>query len=361
MVISEIQASQVLTGCRKTLGLPANPDSPVDDTLLAAMLRRSAGILCPCSRTALRGALIESLQYLGEEEGSLSDRIDDAIEGLIIGGDLLELNDVSTDDPSVKGTWVFAAPPSFVVRPGGMIFLIGVVPDHDTFLPLSLASRVRYEGFTRILVPCPDEDLPGELSDFGLHELSERVWLRSPKAQSPDGLITGMEHRLESQPRSGTMENLEILDPVKPVTFYRGRWTVPKTQTGTFVARRPQDFGAPIWCFVRLTNGISERLVDLPVTRSRWRGCDVAWYLQMAIDYSRGNPQRYRRRRTDAGVRLDFFSPLPQWSQRRLMIFGQPVPREKSLLSYVLPGTQAETEEKFLRDRLWLVRSEDSD
>ncbi len=360
-MIFEIHAADVIAASRKILGLSTNPDNPIDDPFLASLLRRTAGILCPCSRAALRSALSESLQYLAEEQNTLSDRISGAIERLIIGGDLLELSDVSTDDPLAKGTWVFAAPPSFVIRSGGTIFLTGIVPDHDTFLPHALASRVVDEGFTRILVPGPDEDLPGELSELGLQELSEAVWLRSPRAQSPESLIGGMETRLASQPYSGEIENLEILDPSMPVAFYRGRWTRPKALSGTFVARRPQEFGSPIWCFVRVTDGSAERLVDLPVTRSRWRGCDVAWHLQMAIDHCRGNPQRYRRRQTGAGVRLDFFSPLPQWSERRLMIFGRSVPRERSLLSYLLPADQAGTEEQFLRDMLWLVPSEDSE
>jgi hypothetical protein len=41
------------------------------------------------------------------------------------------------------------------------------------------------------------------------------------------------------------------------------------------------------------------------------------------------------------------------------MVFGAPVPREKSLMSYHLSAVEAETEERFLRKQLWLARSED--
>ena len=361
MVIAEIDPGNVLTGCRQTMGLPNSPDASVEDTLLAALLRRSAGNLCPCSRTALRAALLESLQYLVEDGDTLSDRIDLIIEGLIVGGDLLELSEVATDDPAVKGTWVFAAPPSYVVRPGGSIFLTGVVPDQDTFLPQSLASRITYEGLTRLIVPKPEEDLADELREHGLQELPEILWLKTPGPEAAEDMLNAMERRLESLPRSGTVENLQILDPVQRVTYYPGRWTSPKTQTGTFVARRPQDYGAPIWCFVRLDNGVTDRVLDLPLRKTRWRGCDVAWHLQMAIDHCRNYSQLYRRRRIDDDVRLDFFSPLPQWSQRRLMIFGCPVPRENSLMSYILPAAEAGPEERFLQERLWLARTDDSD
>lgn len=361
MVIAEVEPRDVLAVCRQTMGLPDSLDTSVEDPLLAALLRRSAGIFCPCSRTALRVALLESLKYLDENEDTLSDRTDLIIDGLIVGGDLLELSEVATDDPAVKGTWVFAAPPSYVTRPGGSIFLAGIVPDQDTFLPHSLASRITYEGFTRVIVPEPEEDLTGKLHEYGLQELSENVWLKTPNPEAAEDMLNAMERRLESMPRSGAVEDLQILDPAQRVTYYRGRWIAPKTQTGTFVARRPQDYGAPIWCFARLANGIPDRILDLPLRKTRWRGCDVAWHLQMAIDHCGNNPQLYRHRRIDCGVRLDFFSPLPQWSQRRLMIFGYPIPRENSLMSYILPAAEAGPEECFLRERLWLARTDDSD
>lgn len=359
-MIEEITGEQVLTGCRQTLGLPVSSDEPIDDTLIAALLRRAGGILCPCSRTALRAALLESLQGLSED-ASLSDRIDSILEGLIIGGDLLELHDVTTADQAAKGTWVFAAPPSFVERPDRSIFLTGTVPDQDTFLPPSLASRVRHEGFVRVLRPEQDEEMVSALLDLGLQELSDQVWLKSPKPETPEVLLSGYQRQLELQPHSGEVREMLILDPTSSVRFYPKRWTSPSTNhSGTFVARRPQEFGAPIWCLAQLNEGQVLKLIDLPPRRSRWRGSDIAWHVQMAIDHSRGAPQLYRRKSDANGVRFDFFSPLPQWSQRRMMIFGQPVPRANCLMSFFLPVSQAEAEEDFLRQRLWLDRIEDS-
>lgn len=360
MAIAEIEPADVLSRCRAAVGLPDNSQDNIEDELLAALLRRCAGFLCPCSRTALRAALLECLQHLRDDAGVLSDRVDRVIDGLIIGGDLLELSDVAIDDPAVKGTWVFAAPPCYVVRPGGGVFLTGVVPDQDTYLPQSLASRIVHEGFARVIAPAPNDDIAGELRDHGLQELSTDVWLKAPKPETAEDFVARMERRLESQPRSGAIEELQILDPTQRVTYYRGRWVLPRTQSGTFVGRRPQAYGAPIWCFVRLTNGVPDRLLDLPLRKSRWHGYDLAWHLQMAVDHCRKNPQRYRRRRIDTLVRFDFFSPLPQWSQRRLMIFGREVARENCLMSYLLPSAEAQPEEEFLRERLWLEPTEDS-
>jgi hypothetical protein len=359
-VIAKSTPEEMLTGCRRALGLAEIVDSVIDDVLLAALLRRSAGIQCPCSSSTLRVSLLESLRYLSPDESSLSERLDSMIESLIAGGDLLELADVATDDPAVKGTWLFAAPPSFVVRPSGSVFLLGIVRDQDMFLPESLASRIVFEGFTRTILPKPGEDLRGELRQQGLQDLSENLWLKSPKVQTAQDILKGMEQRLTIQPPSGTIKDLQILDPTQPVRYYPGRWMAPTRHSGTFIARRPQEYGAPIWCFVSLQAGVPVRLLDLPLNKTRWRGCDVAWHLQMAIDCCHHNPQVYRRRQTGIGARLDFFSPLPKWAQRRLMILGRPLPREDSLMSYWLPDSEASTEERFLQERLWLSRTQES-
>jgi len=42
------------------------------------------------------------------------------------------------------------------------------------------------------------------------------------------------------------------------------------------------------------------------------------------------------------------------------MIFGRAVPRENSLISYELPVSEADTEERFLRAGLWLEPTDDS-
>ena len=360
-MIIKVLAGDVLTGCRQTLGLPRSQEEPIDDVLLAALLRRSAGIHCLCSRATLCGSLLESLQHLSPAETSLSDRIDEIIEGLIVGGDLLELNDVAIDDPDVKGTWVFAAPPSFVVRPSGGVFLLGIVRDQDVFLPRSLALRVKHEGLTRIIASKPDEELATELLEQGLQQLSENSWLKSPKAKRPEDMLRQFKSQLSAQPPSGAVDDLQVLDPTRPVKFYSGRWTTPQNRTGTFVARRPQEFGASIWCFAELEEGTVVRLLDLPPKRTRWRGCDIAWHLQMAIDHCRHTPQIYRRLNDGDGVRLDFFSPLPEWSQRLLMIIGRPLPRDRSLMSYRIPSTEVESEEHFLQEQLWLSLTRDSD
>ena len=361
MVITEISAAEVVRSSREALGLHALSADTIDDTLLAASLRRAAGILCPCSPSTLVTAVLESLQYLFEgSDDDMEERIAATAEALIIGGDLLELNQVTTDDPDVKGTWVFSAPPGFVARPGGNVFLVGIAPDEITPLPASLNTRITSEGFARVLSPQPAEDLPSILRDLGLVEISKSAWLKAPKFESAAELHDSMLRRLEEQPPSGSVADISILDPARAVDYYTGRWRTPSNESGDYVARRPQAYGAHLWGFAKLVEGIVVRFLDFPLPRTRWRGCDVAWHLQMAIDQCRGTPQVYRRRPVSAGACLDFFSPLPLWAQRRLAVLGRPAPREKCLFSYSIPEREVATEETFLRERLWLANREKS-
>lgn len=355
MVITQVSATEVMTSSREALGLPAASDGVIDDAMLASLLRRAAGILCPCSLSTLVAAVLESLQYLFDDSDAMAERVASAAEGLITGGDLLELNQVTMDDATGKATWVFSAPPSFIVRPSGSIFLVGIVPDETTPLPASLSARISYEGFARLVTPQPPEDLPSVLRELGLRELSMSAWLQAPKAESAAALRDGMLRRLAEQPPSGAVADISILDPARTVDYYSGRWVNPRHESGDYVARRPQAYGAPLWGFANLVDGNVSKFLDFPLKSTRWRGCDTAWYLQMAIDHCRQTPQLYRRRTMGGGVCLDFFSPLPLWAHRRFAVLGRPAPREKCLISYWIPERELASEETFIQERLWLA------
>lgn len=355
MAVAVVTNAEVLADARRSLGLKAVSGEPIDSEFLAASLRHTAGILCPCSGAALRSALMQSLQHLAVTEDLLS-RIEDTLEGLIVGGDLLELNQVTTDDIDVKGTWLFAAPPGYVVRPNGSIFLTGIVADRDTYLPQELMERIKYDAFTRAIMPVQGEQLADQLSELGLQPLNSDHWLKAPKAETAVSLLKRHMSKLDALTRSGDIPSLQIIDPTAPVTYYRGRWVAPRKHTGVFVGRRQQEFGSPIWCLVRLHDGQACQLLDLPLHKSRLRGCDVAWQLQMAIDGENKTPQQYRVRFTEEHAFLDFFSPLPLWAERRFMLLGRHADATGCLLSYRLPVGELADEEKFIQERLWLRR-----
>lgn len=352
-MITQLSASDVLAASREQLGIA--PLSALDDTLLAGMLRRAAGIHCPCSLSTVTTAVSESLAYLAGDNSDLAERIDAAAEGLIVIGDLLELSQVTVDDPNAKGTWVFSAPPGFIVRPGGSIFIIGIVPDEATPLPASLSGRLEYDGLSRVLVPRQGEDLPSVLHELGLREIPALAWLKAPKAESAAQLRQNMARRLSEQPPSGAIADMSILLSDRPVDYYSRRWVAPGNHTGEFVARRPQAYGGALWGFAHLENGEVTGFLDFPLKGTRWRGCDVAWHLQMAIDQSRGTPQKYRRRTDAGGTYLDLFSPIPLWAQRRLCVVGRSARPEHCLLSYWVPERETAAEEDYLQNHLWLT------
>lgn len=352
-MITEISPQEVLKQCRSALGVEPY-SATIDEAFLTALLRRTAGMLCPCSKTALLSAIVESLSSLHNLE-DISLRIEELTDELIVTGDLLELSDVTTADTDAKVTWVFLAPPAFVERKSGSVFLTGIVPDHNSILPASLSLRVVHSKNTRYIEPLNDEDLGGILASEGLNRLPESSWLKTPKTQTASTHLEKAKQRLASEPTCRHITGLEIIDPESRTTYYRGRWTKPQNQSGTYVSRRPQEFGAPIWCFAELQEGLLVRVIDLPLSAYRWRGCDAAWHLQMAIDNENGRPQRYRITQLGNLCRLDFFSPLPIWAERRLMVLGKKLKGENSLFSYEIPEVEKGQEEEFLQTNLWLA------
>jgi hypothetical protein len=287
--------------------------------------------------------------------------IEAGIGKLTIGGDLLELCHVSIDDPGAKGSWVFAAPPAFVLRPASKLaFLIGITVDGIAPLPQALRQRIKYEGYSRLIDQQADENLADVLHELGLVQLSEQSWLKLPRKETAGELVHRVESQLMAQPPSGEVTELLILDSARDPIYYRGRWVAPKSQSGCFVARRPQAYRAPLWGYALLQQGALSKFLDFPLKGSKWRGCDFAWYLQAAIDHHGDAPQQYRTRTVHGGTIVDFFSPLPMWAERRLALIGHSVEPNQSLFSYYLSERDVKTELEFFQDRLWLSRTNDS-
>ena len=352
-----VSPREVLDGLRNMLDLHQESASQIDEPMLGALVRYGAGILCPCSRSRLSSGVTECLQHLQIASDELRSQVDSAIEALIVRGELLELPGDTGDEWEGGRFQLILPPPRFVARPSGAIVLLGAVPDHATFLPRSIVKDIRYDGYLRVLDPVSDRDLRKELKTHSVQELSNAEWLASPKKMPFDALINSIEAHLDAQPVAGAFGAIQILDSDQPVNYYRGRWKAPRRETGVFVARRPQEYGSPLWCVVRLEKGSVSRFVDLPLNDVRSRACDEAWHLQMAYDHRRGAPQRYRVERKEGRARFDFFSPLPRWAERRLLAVGRQIRPKGCLISYSLPQTEAETEEGFIQERLWLERS----
>lgn len=321
---------------------------------LAGGLRRAASFLCPCSAATLVRAVVRPLRGLVPNLDSAKELVEATLEAMISCGDVLEQPELQ-DGSLTARVLLYTAPASFVVRQSGLVLLLGVAADQLSPLPPELERRIQYFGHLRRLSPSSAaEDLRTELRQLGLRELSSDTWLEGPKPCPATQVVAASDRALDAVPPSRDIPGLLLLDPTKSVRYYRGRWAEPKMQTGRYVARRQQAYGADLWCYVHLTNGQPERMIDLPHRGSRWRGCDEAWHLQMAIDAHRGAPQRFRVTPSGDAVILGLFSPVPAWARRRWDAIGEPVPSAGCLFAYRIAKAEIDEERRFMREALWL-------
>lgn len=349
-----LTAEQVHAQKIKELGLDPDVFDLMTPEGLAGALRRAASYLCPCSAVTLVSAVVRPLRGLVPNLDKVKEMVEDTLDAMSAHGDVIEHPEMQEGLPSVR-VLLYAAPATFVIRQSGLVVLLGVAADQPSALPSELEQRIQYVGHVRRLSPSSeDEDLRIELRQLGLLELSSDAWLKRPKASTASQAVAASDRALDAVPPSRDIPGLLILDPTKPVGYYRGRWAEPKAQTGRFVARRQQAYGADLWCYVHLTNGQPERMIDLPQRGSRWRGCDEAWHLQMALDAQRGSPQRFRVTHRGDSVVIEFFSPVPAWARRRWDAIGEPVPGTGSLFAYRIPKAEIEEERRFAREALWL-------
>ena len=323
---------------------------------IACALRRAASFLCPCPPRTLISAVWEPLKGLASDQESLREDVEEALDALVCHGDLLELAAGTRESLDKDVRLLFAAPPAFVQRKSSALLILGVSPDSVSPLPEEYERKIDHHHHVRVLDLGEAEDARGLLEALGFINLSMSKWTRGPGRETAAEHLAGMQAALLSAHKLHEILGLRILDPTKRVTYYRGRWVEPKNHTGCFIARRPQAYGADLWCYAELKDGDPERILDLPVREGTGRGCDVAWRLQAAIDHERGVPQRFKVRRERHGVcYLDVFSPVPMWARRRWVAVGEEVSAQRCLFSIALPEAEVDEEIAFAQEELWLA------
>ena len=194
-----------------------------------------------------------------------------------------------------------------------------------------------------------------------------RQWVRRPAEMPPGELIRQMRERLSAAGPAGVVEGLTVIDPAAKVTYYRGRWRPLKpADSGLFVARRPQAYGADLWCVVLVAGGAPVRLLDLPADDPAAPGSRRGLARPGRARRRRAQPSGVPRRRrcgtgASAGRTVDFFSPLPRWAERYLQLTGMAVPRTAgALCSYRVPeGAHARPCRFPCQDMLWMRQIND--
>lgn len=323
---------------------------------LAASIRRAASFLCPTTPSDLIRAVDDAIARLPGAPEDLRGHLEALLGAVVAYGDLLELQ-LDTDVRNRRH--LYLGPPSFVQRASGACLLSGVRPDGAPLLSDDLMPAVAHDGHVRVLTLGRDESAIDVLTNHGLLPIAMEQWLHEPRPATARELIEFYDVRLSAAGSAGEIESPRVLDPTTKPTYYSGRWrSLKRSDTGRFVARRPQAFGAELWCYMEVKDGEPVRLIDLPVESPLARGADEAWRLQAAIDSIAGRPQTVRISQSAQHERsvLDFFSPLPSWAQRRLDILGTPLLRSKgALMSYALPSDELTEEFAALSESMWII------
>lgn len=349
-----VSAAEVRDAALRVLTIPTT-SSPDSDEAIAALVRRSASFLAPCTSRALREHVVSSRRGLEVDDAAFTERVTASIDSLRAYGDLLEL---PAREGEGGGALLYLAPLGFVRRASGTLFLIGIAPDGAAALPGTLADRLQHVRHTRRLTPLSGENLPQLLRQLGYSELPEALWRKRPRTTTAQALVAEFESRLLASEIRGTLDNLLVLDPERSVRYYRGRWVAPNKLTGHFVARRDQRFGSQLWSCVALEAGAPTHLVDIGPEAGR-SGADRAWHLQMAIDAVRGISQQFTpvADEREGIVHLRFYSPVPQWAQQRWELLGERADAKGCLFAYAIPAREYPQERDVLTTHLWLQES----
>lgn len=209
----------------------------------------------------------------------------------------------------------------------------------------------------RLAVQYPKEDRD-TLLQAGFESLKMDSWLRCPPRRSASELIALYDDALSKSGPPGIPEDVILIDPSRRVSYYNGRWTKLKQQTGRFIGRRSQTYGARLWCYLEVSNGRVMRLLDFPLLETHWRAFDEAWHLLQAIDAASGHPQGFRvRKASQKGMAaMDLFSPAPTWATRRWDAVGLRTIPNSSLLTYIFRESDIDAECVFVCERMWLER-----
>ncbi|AWB89442.1 hypothetical protein C2138_07730 [Salinibacterium hongtaonis] len=335
MAVSNLSAAEASALSVRILGLDHETVGLASREGLSASLRRAASFMCPTSPSRLVSAVLGAVSPVSSDGEVTRERLTDLLDLLVAAGDLLELR--RDEDRSVR--LLYLGPPSYIEREPGTYLISGVRPFGVSLVDFELAPLVEREGHTRAIRIDP-VNAAERLADAGLRPIERGRWVATPATESADSLIGRITSRIDATPSSGGIEGLQVIDPRSNVRYYRGRWRAPKAaDTGDFTARRPQAYGADLWCVVRLDDGVPKRMIEFPIDNSVVPGRDEAWRFQMAIDAVRGEPQRFAVEPFGSGtaVVVKFFSPIPGFAERYLQLVGLALEATGALFAYRVP------------------------
>ena len=354
--VSVVNHKAALASLARSLALPDSSATldPASNALIAQSLRRAVFIATPCSTRNARNLVEAALAPLADAHEGLEERIGRVLEDLIATGDILEMR---RENPDGSELVLRPAPPSFVRRGDGTFILLGVAGDEIT-PTVDTTVTFRSSGL-RTIIPSDPAACSIALLDLGLIELTATMWMHSPAATTASEFLQGWLARLPTTIHPEKVDELEVLDTSTPTTFYNGRWRpLRDNDDGTYLARRPQKYGARLWSLVEVKSGMVHRLVDVHSKDARIRDCDEAWRIQAALDARAGAPQMVGVLRENESAVLSFYSPLPAWAVRRLTMIGEQFKPVGAMLGFRMTIQNVDDELRWLEETLWLARND---
>lgn len=324
------------------------------DALIAQALRRTIFIAAPCSYRTARSLTVSALSPLFDDPDVLKTSVEDILNDLVAMGDIFEMQREATLGFE---TVLRPAPPAFVARDDATFVLLGVAGDEIT---PHLDYPVHYHASGLRMITAQGKEACREaLLGIGLIDLPKRTWMHAPTIVSAREHVDFWKAQLPGATHPEKIEGLQFLDGQSSSSFYKARWKpLSNQQCGIFVARRPQRYGAELWCLADVKDGFVHRFIDIHPRDRRFRACDEAWRLQAAMDNLAGSPQRVLVKRHDGRAVLCFTAPLPLWATRRLSLIGEQIMQKGALLAFELYQNNLEEELRWLEDILWLAREE---
>ena len=267
--------ADILAAMREDLELVCHTEAD-SQALVAGLLRRLCGFMCPCPQHAILAAAKRSLVPLGSAADALLADLERTLDSLLVVGDVIEVTRVGGALDDENRDWLFCGPPAFLAL-DGRCYVFGIAPDDAPVLAGTLRSRLRHDGVMRYLDDV-DDRLGGTLLALGMRRHTASTWLPRAHSESPERFIEHLENRLASSGMGGDMPTTEWLMPATVEYLpYHQRWNSTTSVSGLRIGRAQAEFGAPVWFVAQLVDGRIERALVLPLADMPDRACDQAW------------------------------------------------------------------------------------
>jgi hypothetical protein len=330
-------------------------EAPAQATLIASAVRRLCSFMCPCPSFAIQRMALRSLKVLGFPEDELHRLVENALEDLSVSGDVLELSRVTMAGAENFPSWLYCAPPSFIARATGRIYITGIAADDASFLPREFRANLTRDGAARF-IESASQEITEQLKQLGLRQVKEAAWMSGVRAETVSDHLRRATSRLRSFGVAGDLPDLTILEHAGRVRkSYSSRWKKTDIESGAYIGRVPQPYGAPLWYLCDLVDGKTAKSILLPTKESTERASDVAWRIQFALDSQAGFPATYSVTRDSNVATLSFDFPVPLAVRRRFMFLGARRSQDDpNPFRFQLPLQELEGERRLLRDNYWL-------